>query len=126
MRRFRPSEIVRPESGDVLRFLDLQEPFLLQAVGKGHPVKSIPLPAEGVAAWKDAHRASGLRTVPVCQYEPDWKAAMKRPGERELLTASKAGADEAALDCLLVSNFSFIRTGCDNRPLEVCSIAYIF
>jgi len=29
-------------------------------------------------------------------------------------------------NCLLVSNFSFIRTGCDHRPLKVCSIVYIF
>jgi hypothetical protein len=29
-------------------------------------------------------------------------------------------------NCLRVSSLIFIRTGCDNRPLEVCSIAHIF
>src|SRR5439155_18317054 len=49
---FRPSEIMRAQREDVLPFLDLPEPFCYKRTGKqGRPVM-VPLPLEGVEAWR--------------------------------------------------------------------------
>ena len=49
---FRPSEIARAVPEDVLPFLDLAEPFCFKRVGKGGVPLMVPLPPDGVAAWK--------------------------------------------------------------------------
>ena len=49
---FRPSEIMRAVPKDVEPFLDLAEPFCYKRTGKkGRPVM-VPLPPQGVEAWK--------------------------------------------------------------------------
>src|SRR5205814_2305299 len=49
---FRPSEVMRAVPEDVEPFLDLPEPFCYKRTGKkGRPVM-VPLPAEGLEAWK--------------------------------------------------------------------------
>jgi hypothetical protein len=50
-----------------------------------------------------------------------------RSKRESLINQAAAGVGQGTEDnCLRVSSLIFIRTGCDNRPLEVCSIAHIF
>lgn len=49
---FRPSEIMRGQSEDVLPYLDLPEPFCFKRVGKGGVPVMVPLPREGATAWR--------------------------------------------------------------------------
>lgn len=95
---FRPSEIVRAESGDVLPFLDLPEPFCFKRVGKGGIPLMVPLPAEGVTAWKMLIEHRGWGPFQCASMNKNWKEAMKRAGERELLAVEKARADQATID----------------------------
>jgi integrase len=49
---FRPSEVMRALPQDVEPFLELPEPFCYKRSGKGGRALMVPLPQEGVDAWR--------------------------------------------------------------------------
>ena len=78
---FRPSEVMRAQPDDVLPFLDLPEPFCFKRVGKGGVPAMVPLPAEGVEAWRLLIARQGWGRFQHANINRDWKHAMARAGE---------------------------------------------
>jgi integrase len=95
---FRPSEIVRAVPEDVVPFLDLPEPFSFKRVGKGGVPLMVPLPAEGVAAWRLLIERGGWGHFSQASLNKNWKVAMKSAGEEAVRAAEVAGADNGALE----------------------------
>jgi site-specific recombinase XerD len=95
---FRPSEIKRAEPDDVLPYLDLPEPFCFKRVGKGGLPVMVPLPREGVAAWRLLIARKGWGSFQSANMNRDWKKAMVRAGEIELTAALKAHVNAEALE----------------------------
>jgi integrase len=95
---FRPSEIMRAQPEDVLPLLDLPEPCCYKRTGKkGRPVM-VPLPPEGVAAWrlfieKDAWGRFARENI-----NRDWKAAMRRAGQAQVEALVKAVSTDSAIE----------------------------
>jgi site-specific recombinase XerD len=81
---FRPSEIMRAAPEDVQQFLDLVEPFCYKRTGKrGRPVM-VPLPPEGVEAWKLLIQRDAWGKFARENINRDWKAAMRRAAEARI------------------------------------------
>lgn len=78
---FRPSEIVRAVPEDVVPFLDLPEPFCFKRVGKGGVPLMVPLPPDGVAAWRLLIERGGWGAFSQASVNKNWKVAMKSAGE---------------------------------------------
>ena len=95
---FRPSEIMRAQPEDVESYLDLPEPISFKRTGKkGRPVM-VPLPPEGVEAWKLFIRSNAWGHFARENINRDWKAAMRRAGQRQVEKLTEAGADLAAIE----------------------------
>ena len=75
---FRPSEIQRAQTEDV--YLDAPEPYCYKRVGKGGRPLMVPLPPEGVNAWKLFIRADAWGKYAKGAANRHWQAAMKRAG----------------------------------------------
>lgn len=97
---FRPSEIMRAQSEDVLPFLDLPEPFCFKRVGKGGVSVMVPLPPKGVEAWRLLIARNGWGRFQHANVNRDWKLAMRRAGEAEIRAASELEPDVAAIEKL--------------------------
>lgn len=95
---FRPSEIARAVPEDVVPFLDLPEPFCFKRVGKGGVPLMVPLPQEGVAAWKLLIDRSGWGSYSQASVNKNWKVAMKNAGQDALRAAETSGGSVASLD----------------------------
>src|SRR4029453_3770897 len=81
---FRPSEIMRAQPEDVLPFLELPEPFCYKRTGKkGRPVM-VPLPQEGVEAWRLFIERNAFGHFARENINRDWKAAMQRAGQAQI------------------------------------------
>jgi site-specific recombinase XerD len=81
---FRPSEVMRAVPEDVEAFLELDEPFCYKRTGKkGRPVM-VPLPPEGVDAWKLFIRCNAWGKFARENINRDWKAAMRRAAEARI------------------------------------------
>jgi site-specific recombinase XerD len=77
---FRPSEIMRSVPEDVEPYLGAPEPFCYKRTGKrGRPVM-VPLPLEGVEAWKLFIANNAWGPFARENINRDWKAAMRRAG----------------------------------------------
>jgi site-specific recombinase XerD len=95
---FRPSEIMRALPEDVEPFLELAEPFCYKRTGKkGRPVM-VPLPPEGVAAWKLFIDRSSWGHFARENINRDWKAAMRRAGHAQVKRLSEEGSGAGAID----------------------------
>jgi integrase len=95
---FRPSEIKRAEPGDVLPFLDLPEPFCYKRVGKrGKPVM-VPLPDEGVEAWRLLIKRNAWGKFSRDNINRDWKAAMKRAGQAQIAKLEQEAAGDDVVE----------------------------
>ena len=95
---FRPSEVMRSMPGDVEPYLDLSEPFCFKRTGKrGRPVM-VPLPPEGVAAWRLLIERGGWGSFARENINRDWKAAMRRAGQARVDGLVEEGAPLAAID----------------------------
>jgi site-specific recombinase XerD len=93
---FRPSEIMRAQREDVEPFLDLPEPFCYKRTGKrGRPVM-VPLPPEGIEAWRLLIERNAWGPFARENINRDWKAAMKRAGESRvrMIQAGAGGPGE--------------------------------
>jgi integrase len=88
---FRPSEIVRAVPEDVVPFLDLPEPFCFKRVGKGGVPLMVPLPPDGVAAWKLLIERGGWGRFSQASMNKNWKVAMKTAGEAAVEAVEKRG-----------------------------------
>jgi integrase len=75
---FRPSEIQRALPDDV--HLDVAEPHCYKRVGKGGRSLMVPLPLEGVEAWKLFIRTEAWGEYARGAANRHWQAAMKRAG----------------------------------------------
>ena len=75
---FRPSEVQRATPDDV--HLDAAEPFCYKRVGKGGRPLMVPLPTDGVAAWKLFSRTEAWGKCARGAANRHWQAAMKRAG----------------------------------------------
>ena len=75
---FRPSEIQRALPDDV--HLDVAEPHCFKRVGKGGRPLMVPLPPEGVEAWKLFIRTEAWGAYARGAANRHWQAAMKRAG----------------------------------------------
>lgn len=95
---FRPSEIMRTTPEDVLPFLDLAEPFCFKRVGKGGVPVMVPLPSEGVAAWRLLIAKDAWGRFQHANINRDWKLAMGRAGDVEIRAALDADADGKAIE----------------------------
>jgi site-specific recombinase XerD len=95
---FRPSEIMRATPEDVVPFLDLPEPFCFKRVGKGGVPVMVPLPSEGVSAWRLLIRKEAWGRFQHANINRDWKIAMKRAGESEVRAAVDSAADGATIE----------------------------
>ncbi|MPZ20974.1 MAG: tyrosine-type recombinase/integrase [Luteitalea sp.] len=95
---FRPSEITRAVPEDVVPFLDLAEPFCFKRVGKGDVPLMVPLPPDGVAAWKLLIERGGWGGFSQASVNKNWKIAMKSAGEEAVRAAQAAGDDAAAIE----------------------------
>jgi site-specific recombinase XerD len=95
---FRPSEIVRAQTEDVLPFLELPEPFCFKRVGKGGVPVMVPLPSKGVEAWRLLIARNGWGRFQHANVNRDWKRAMTRAGELEVQAVTEAGADTAVIE----------------------------
>ena len=88
---FRPSEVMRATPEDVEPYLDLAEPFCYKRTGKkGRPVM-VPLPPEGVEAWKLFIDRKAWGPFARENINRDWKAAMKRAGEARVKRSEAEG-----------------------------------
>lgn len=94
---FRPSEIMRAIPEDVVPFLDLPEPFCFKRVGKGGVPLMVPLPPDGVAAWKLLIERNGWGRFSQASLNKNWKVAMRSAGEEAIRTAERSSADPAAM-----------------------------
>ena len=94
---FRPSEIMRALPEDVEPFLDQPEPFCYKRTGKkGRPVM-VPLPPEGVEAWKLFIRREAWGHFARENINRAWKAAMQRAGDARVEKLSEEGAPAATI-----------------------------
>jgi integrase len=94
---FRPSEIKRAQPEDVLPFLDLPEAFCYKRTGKkGRPVM-VPLPPEGVEAWRLFIEKNAWGKFRRENINRDWKAAMRRAGGKRTEQLMKQGTDASAI-----------------------------
>ncbi len=95
---FRPSEVMRALPEDVQPFLELEEPFCYKRTGKrGRPVM-VPLPTEGVEAWRLFIERKAWGPFARENINRDWKAAMRRAGKARVEKLSEEGADAATID----------------------------
>jgi site-specific recombinase XerD len=99
---FRPSEIMRGQSEDVLPYLDLPESFCFKRVGKGGVPVMVPLPREGVAAWRLLIARKGWGRFQAANINRDWKQAMTRAGEAEVSGALESNADAGTVERIRV------------------------
>lgn len=89
---FRPSEVMRAVPGDVEPYLDEPEPFCYKRTGKrGRPVM-VPLPPEGVEAWRLLIRRNAWGRFCRDNINRDWKAAMQRAGDALVEQLREQGA----------------------------------
>jgi len=95
---FRPSEVMRAEPEDVVPFLDVPEPFCFKRVGKGGIPVMVPLPSEGVKAWRLLIRKDAWGRFQHANINRDWKLAMKRAGDAEIRCALVEGTDGSAIE----------------------------
>ena len=95
---FRPSEVMRATPEDVLPYLDLPEPFCFKRVGKGGVPVMVPLPKEGVAAWRLLIANDAWGRFQHANINRDWKHAMQRAGEIEIRGAIGSGAGPEAIE----------------------------
>ena len=95
---FRPSEVMRAQPEDVLPYLDLPEPFCFKRVGKRGVSVMVPLPREGVAAWRLLIALNGWGRFQQADINRDWKKAMVRAGEAQVTSAVKTNADSATVE----------------------------
>ena len=95
---FRPSEIVRALPEDVVPFLDLPEPFCFKRVGKGGVPLMVPLPGDGVAAWRLLIERGGWGHFSQASLNKNWKVAMKTAGREAVRAAETASADTGAVE----------------------------
>jgi site-specific recombinase XerD len=94
---FRPSEIMRAVPEDVEPFLDLPEPCCYKRTGKkGRPVM-VPLPPEGVEAWKLFRERNAWGPFARENINRDWKAAMGRAGVVRARALCEQGASADAI-----------------------------
>lgn len=98
---FRPSEVMRATQEDVEPYLDLPEPFCYKRTGKkGRPVM-VPLPPEGVEAWKLFIEREARGSFARENINRDWKAAMRRAGDGRVERLEADGvATAAAVDAV--------------------------
>lgn len=97
----RPSEIMRALPEDVEPFLDLPEPFFYKRTGKrGRPVM-VPLPAEGVEAWRLFITRNAWGRFVRENINRDWKAAMRRAGEARVDQFKGAGTQSSVIEATL-------------------------
>lgn len=95
---FRPSEVMRAVPEDVEPFLGLPEPFCYKRTGKkGRPVM-VPLPQEGVEAWRLFIERNAWGHFAHENINRDWKAAMRRAGEARIKTLEEERAAVGVLD----------------------------
>ena len=95
---FRPSEVMRALPEDVQPFLELQEPFCYKRTGKnGRPVM-VPLPPEGVEAWKLFIERKAWGSFARENINRDWKAAMARAGKARVERLGNEGANAETID----------------------------
>lgn len=95
---FRPSEVMRAVPEDVEPYLDSPEPFCFKRTGKkGRPVM-VPLPPEGVDAWRLFIARNAWGSFARENINRDWKAAMRRAGRTriEKLTDENASGETIA------------------------------
>ena len=97
---FRPSEVMRAQPEDVLPYIDRTEPFCFKRVGKsGRPVM-VPLPQEGVDAWRLLIRKGAWGKFSRSNVNRDWKAAMRRAGEKAYRKALNEGGSSEELQAI--------------------------
>ena len=95
---FRPSEVMRADPEDVEAFLDLPEPFCYKRTGKkGRPVM-VPLPPEGVEAWRLFIGRNAWGTFARENINRDWKAAMRRAGQARIEKLTEEGAEGSVIE----------------------------
>ena len=95
---FRPSEIMRTLPKDVEPFLESPEPFCFKRTGKkGRPVM-VPLPPEGVKAWRLFIERKAWGHFARENINRDWKAAMHRAGRARGERLSEEGAEAGVID----------------------------
>jgi site-specific recombinase XerD len=82
---------------DVLPYIDRNEPFCFKRVGKsGRPVM-VPLPPQGVEAWRLLIRKNAWGKFSRSNVNRDWKAGMQRAGEKAFRKALAEGANAEEL-----------------------------
>lgn len=95
---FRPSEIMRALPEDVEPYLGLPEPFCYKRTGKkGRPVM-VPLPAEGLEAWRLFIKGNAWGKFARENINRDWKAAMRRAGEGRVEQLIQEGSAAGTVD----------------------------
>jgi site-specific recombinase XerD len=105
---FRPSEVMRAVPEDVEPFLERDEPFCYKRTGKkGRPVM-VPLPPEGVEAWKLFIQRNAWGRFARENINRDWKAAMVRAGEARVQTLQQ----EASADAIAAVRRAFAPVRC--------------
>ena len=95
---FRPSEIMRAVPEDVVPFLEASEPFCFKRVGKGGVPVMVPLPSEGVRAWRLLIKKEAWGRFQHANINRDWKIAMRRAGESEVRALIDADADGVTIE----------------------------
>ncbi len=95
---FRPSEIMRALPEDVEPFLDLAEPCGYKRTGKnGRPVM-VPLPPEGVEAWRLFIDRKAWGRFARENINRDWKAAMQRACDARVVKLREQGASSEIVE----------------------------
>jgi site-specific recombinase XerD len=95
---FRPSEVMRAVPEDVEPFLDLEEPFCYKRVGKkGRPLM-VPLPPQGVEAWRLFILCNAWGKFARENINRDWKAAMRRAGAARVEALVKQNASKDSVE----------------------------
>ena len=95
---FRPSEIMRAIPEDVEPFLDLPEPFCYKRSGKGGRPVMVPLPQEGVEAWRLLIERRAWGRFARENINRDWKAAMRRAGETRVEKLTEERTDGGTIE----------------------------
>jgi site-specific recombinase XerD len=91
---------MRALPGDVEPYLDLLEPFCYKRTGKkGRPVM-VPLPPEGVEAWRLFIQKNAWGRFRRENINRDWKAAMRRAGEGQVRAAVERRADPQQVEAI--------------------------
>lgn len=95
---FRPSEVMRAIPEDVEPFVGLPEPFCYKRTGKkGRPVM-VPLPPEGIEAWRLFINRNAWGHFAHENINRDWKAAMRRAGQARIEKMKEEGAEVGILE----------------------------